>query len=87
MLLNNSDMVVNIRSARLLRPGMNLQDQLSQAMSGEGPGGTENGSSSSSGGGGGRVVDLFKSPERLEYRQVRVTCVLMTYALRLWLLS
>jgi len=58
LLLCNADAVVNIRSARLLRPGINLQVQLKHAVAGEGV--PNNGG----------VVDVYKEPERLEYKQV-----------------
>ena len=32
LLLKNVDMVVNIRTARVLKPGVNLRDQLSHAI-------------------------------------------------------
>ena len=32
LLLKNVDMVVNIRTARILKPGVNLRDQLSHAI-------------------------------------------------------
>ena len=35
LLLSNTDMLVNIRSARMLRPGFNLQDQLSVVYGGK----------------------------------------------------
>ena len=56
LLLNNTDMVVNIRSARLLRPGINLTAQLNHVVAGENP--------------ACKAVDVFRQPERLEYRQV-----------------
>ena len=53
LLLSNTDMLVNIRSARLLRPGINLTSQICHAT------GQTSG-----------AMELFKSPERLEYRQI-----------------
>ncbi|XP_059087540.1 nuclear receptor ROR-alpha A-like [Tigriopus californicus] len=58
LLLHNTDMIVNLRSARLLRPGINLQAQINHATGGPS---LENTSTS---------MDLFKCPERLEYKQI-----------------
>ena len=57
LLLSNTDMVVNIRSARLLRPGINLQAQLNHVVAGERKSPD-------------RTVDIFRPPERIEYQQV-----------------
>lgn len=60
LLLKNVDMVVNIRTARLLRPDTNLRDQLSHVVGGINQpksicsdGGSTSDASSSTGGGGG----------------------------------
>ena len=60
LLLSNTDMLVNIRSARMLRPGFNLQDQLSIVF------GAKNGAADSS-----PKCDTSKPlKKRLEYKQV-----------------
>lgn len=58
LLLHNTDMIVNLRSARLLRPGINLQAQINHATGGPS---LENTTTS---------MDLFQCPERLEYKQI-----------------
>eukprot|EP00095_Tigriopus_kingsejongensis_P007212 snap_masked-scaffold1268_size51707-processed-gene-0.2 protein:Tk07212 transcript:snap_masked-scaffold1268_size51707-processed-gene-0.2-mRNA-1 annotation:"vitamin d3 receptor b-like" len=58
LLLHNTDMIVNIRSARLLRPGINLQAQVNHATGGPS---LEPACAS---------MDLFKCQERLEYKQI-----------------
>ena len=60
LLLSNTDMLVNIRSARMLRPGFNLQDQLSIVF------GAKNSDADSS-----PKCDSSKPlKKRLEYKQV-----------------
>lgn len=63
LLLKNVDMVVNIRTARLLRPDANLRDQLSHVVGsgGNGPKSICNsGSSTSSGNGSDKRLQVFQ---------------------------
>ncbi len=61
LLLNNTDMVVNIRSARLLRPGHNLQAQLVHIVGGDGAVSPDSSTSD---------VATYQKPPRIEYRQI-----------------
>lgn len=60
MLLSNADMVVNIRSARLLRPGQNLQTQLKHIVGGDGA--TSNMITT--------VQPYQQEPSKIQYRQI-----------------
>lgn len=73
LLLKNTDMIVNIRSARILRPGVNLQDQLQHAV-GSALNKDTSGVTQMLQQGGGQVAAQGSSSgqptRRLEYKQV-----------------
>ena len=74
LLICNTDMLVNIRSARMLRPGSNLQDQISVVFGLQNnPSGSSSGVLSRSGGAGAQGSSGkagASDTSRLNYKQV-----------------